>query len=220
MVSAVIFDMDGLLIDSEPIWRRAEVRIFGSLGVPLTEDLCAQTMGLRLDEVVKYWHERHPWECFDADAVCEEILDEMERQLSRHAQPMPGVNEVIDFFEERSLKLALATSSYLRLVDVVLRELGLANTFEAVRSAQFEKRGKPQPDVFLSTARELGVEPANCLVFEDSPFGVQAAKNAGMLCVAVPEEMNMQNSTVHQADLVLRSLREFDETHWRTLNGG
>ena len=219
MISAVIFDMDGLLIDSEPVWRKAEVRVFNLLGVPLTEDRCSQTMGLRLDEVVRHWHEQYPWGELDVEEVAEDILNEMEEQLRRHTAAMPGAHQLISFFQNREVRLALATSSYMRLVNVVLEQLALSDAFEVVRSAQFEKRGKPHPDVFLTTAHRLNVAPERCLVFEDSPNGVQAALSVGMKCVSVPQQLYKENSVVHQADLVLASLSEFTEAHWNKLNG-
>lgn len=220
MLDAVIFDMDGLLIDSEPIWRRAEIRVFAEHGVALTEELCAQTMGLRLDEVVRYWRRRFPWEGCADSAVVEQILVEMERELAASIEPLPGVRKTVQFFRSLGLRLGLATSSHLRLVKVVLPALGLQDAFEVVHSAEFEARGKPAPDVFLTTAEKLGVRPDQCLVFEDSPNGVRAALAAGMRCVAVPEPMFSSNEAIARADLLLGSLEEFSPQHWRALSAG
>ncbi|CAN5918488.1 hexitol phosphatase HxpB [soil metagenome] len=217
MLQAVIFDMDGLLIDSEPHWRAAEIEIFGALGLILTEEQCMQTMGLRLDEVVRHWHERHPWQQRSLKEVESEILQAVEDRVNLYGTAMEGVAEILELFRRQNFRIALASSSSLRLITFVLRKLGIREAFEVVHSAEFEEYGKPHPAIFLSTARQLGLPPTQCLVFEDSFNGLIAAKAARMKAVAVPEGDAFAQTRYDFADLKLRSLSEFNLDHLEQL---
>lgn len=209
--------MDGLLIDSEPHWRAAEIEIFGTLGLALTEEQCMQTMGLRLDEVVRHWHERHPWKQRSLKEVEEEILQAVEDRVNTHGTAMEGVAETLELFRRQNFRIALASSSSLRLISCVLGKLGIREAFEVVHSAEFEEYGKPHPAIFLSTARQLGLPPTQCLVFEDSFNGLIAAKAARMKAVAVPEGEAFAQTRYDIADLKLRSLLEFSLEHLEQL---
>lgn len=210
MLEAVIFDMDGLLVDSEPLWRRAEQGIFPRVGIELNDEMCMQTMGLRVDEVVRYWHERQPWEGYDFGQLAEEIVAAVVDLVQEEAGPMEGVEQVLRFFEARGFKIALASSSSNRLIDAVLDKFGIRERFDVVQSAESEPYGKPHPGVFITTADKLNVEPTNCLVFEDSFAGLIAGKAARMKVVAVPAESDFDQSRFDIADLKLRSLLQFD----------
>jgi mannitol-1-/sugar-/sorbitol-6-/2-deoxyglucose-6-phosphatase len=218
MIKAVIFDMDGLLIDSEPHWRNAEIVIFGRLGLTLTEDQCMQTMGMRIDEVVKYWYERHPWSNCTLLDVETEIVQAVEDLVLTEGTAMEGVAQTLDFFRQQRLRVALASSSKLRLIHSVLNKLNIRQHFEVIHSAEFEEYGKPHPAIFLSTARQLTVPPTQCLVFEDSFNGLISAKAARMKTVAVPEGEAFSQTRFDIADLKLRSLREFTAEHFKMLD--
>ena len=211
MLEAVIFAMDGLLVDSEPLWRRAEQRIFPRVGIELTDAMCMQTMGLRVDEVVRYWHERQPWEGYDFEQLAEEIVAAVVDLVQKEAGPMEGVEQVLRFFEERKFQIALASSSSTRLIDAVIDKFGIRERFGVVQSAESEPYGKPHPGVFITTAGKLGVEPTDCLVFEDSFAGLIAGKAARMKVVAVPAAEEYDQGRFDIADLKLGSLLQFDE---------
>src|SRR5688572_9324679 len=98
MITAAIFDMDGLLIDSEPIWREAEKTIFKQVGLDLSDEMCAQTMGLRIDEVVQHWYTIRPWSNKSLKQIETEVLDAVERLIIQRAQPMEGVYDILEFF--------------------------------------------------------------------------------------------------------------------------
>lgn len=217
MLQAVIFDMDGLLINSEPHWRAAEINIFGKLGLVLTEEQCMQTMGLRLDEVVRHWHERHPWDKMSLKEVEDAIVQAVEDLVNTHGTAMEGVTETLELFRRRNFRIALASSSSMRLINCVLRKLGIREAFEVVRSAEAEEYGKPHPGIFLATARQLGLPPTQCLVFEDSFNGLIAAKAARMKAVAVPEGDSYAQTRYDFADLKLPSLLEFSLEHLEQL---
>lgn len=210
MLAAAVFDMDGLLVDSEPLWRRAERSIFPRLGIELTDEMCMQTMGTRVNEVVLHWYRQKPWEGPACPEVAEEIVAAVIALVRSEGRPMDGVREVLDLCRQRGLRTALASSSDMCLIDAVLERFGIRDCFDVVHSAEHEPYGKPHPGVFLTTAERLGVEPPCCLVFEDSFAGLIAAKAARMPVVAVPSPHDFDQPRFGIADLKLRSLREFD----------
>jgi sugar-phosphatase len=209
-LTTAIFDMDGLLIDSEPSWRRAEVEVFATVGLELTEQDCEATTGLRIDEVAEHWFSRAPWEGPTPHEVAERIVDRMEEIVGAEGEPMPGAHDAVERCRDAGLRLALASSSAERLIEATLSRLGLRDAFELLCSAQHERYGKPHPAVFLTCADHLGVPPARCLVIEDSLNGVLAAKAARMTCVAVPEATQRGDERFCIADRVLDSLEGLD----------
>jgi len=211
MLQAVIFDMDGLLVDSEPLWRRAEQAIFPKVSIELTDEMCMQTMGLRVDEVVRYWFERRPWNGHSQEEIAAEVLDAVVELVEKEARPMEGVGYILDFFKERDFKIALASSSAYRLIDAVIDKFSIRSYFDVLQSAEDQPYGKPHPGVFITTAVRLGVNPTACLVFEDSFAGLIASRAARMKVVVVPEGEAFYQSRFEIADLKLRSLRQFDE---------
>jgi sugar-phosphatase len=207
MLQAAIFDLDGLLIDSEPLWRRAEVEVFASVGLVLTEAECEVTTGLRVDEVVAYRHRERPWDPPCLDEVAERIVDRVIELVEAGGVAKPGGAHAVALCAEAGLRLALASSSHEILIHAALRRLGLAEHFELIVSAQHERWGKPHPAVFLTTAERLGVPPAACVVLEDSLNGLIAAKAARMRCLVVPERPDPRFVL---ADAILPSLEALD----------
>ena len=215
MISAVVLDMDGLLIDTEPVWRIVGGDVFAALGVQVSQAELLDTTGIRIDEMVRALlppangPAPHPAEV--ADRITDLVVDHVRRQ----GVPMPGVPEAIALFRRSGFRLAIASSSPARLIDAVCARLGL--DIEVRCSALDEPRGKPAPDVYLAAARRLGLSPARCLAVEDSPAGVAAAKEAGMSCLAVPDPLLAGDPRYRRADLVLPALTELDEPLLRTL---
>jgi HAD superfamily hydrolase (TIGR01509 family) len=212
-IEAVVFDMDGVLLDSEPIWRAVEIEVFGRLGVHLEERDLLRTMGVRIADVVRLWHEREPWDGPSIEEVADEIVERVASAIEREATLNDGAEEAIDRLRTLGLRLALASSSPMRLIDAVLRMGRLADRFDVVLTGEDEPHGKPSPDVYLSAARALGVPPERCLSIEDSINGVRAAKAAGMVTIAVPPP-ETRNGDVGGADLILGSLTELDDRIW------
>lgn len=208
-MKAAIFDMDGLLIDSEPLWQEAEIAVFGSVGVMLTRKLCRETMGLRLDEVVSYWYGRFPWRGASLEAVEEKILAVVGQLVIERGKPMPGVNEVVDLLRAANYELAVASSSPMALIEASLKKFGLTDYFSVLHSAEAEDEGKPHPGVYVSTISRLGASPSDCIAFEDSVVGVRAAKAAGAQVIAVPDAANACDPGFARADVVLSSLADF-----------
>jgi sugar-phosphatase len=206
-IAATLFDMDGLLIDSEVLWHKAEVEIFGGLGVPLSESSNRSTKGVFVNEVVDDWYARYPWSEPSAVVVVEMLLDRVGALVESEGRLLPGAIRAVDLASARG-PIALASSTPLALIWRCLDHFGLTNRFASVHSAETEPYGKPHPGVFLSAASSLGVEPTRCLVFEDSTAGVIAARAASMSVVAVPTPEDRGEVEFLMADLVLDSLEE------------
>ncbi|HXW38821.1 MAG TPA: hexitol phosphatase HxpB [Acidimicrobiales bacterium] len=215
--AASIFDMDGLLVDSEPLWQVAEVEILGALGVPLDVGQCRQTKGMFVNEVTAYWHERFPWPSPSTEDVAVQVVDRVCELVVERGVLQPGVHEVLELCRRHDLELAVASSSEYRLVRLVLDHFGLAEQFSILHSAEEEPYGKPHPGVYLGAAAKLGVDPTRCLAWEDAAAGVLAAKAARMVCVAVPESSEQDRPAFAIADAVLGSLADADENLYRRL---
>lgn len=207
---AAIYDLDGLLIDSEPCWVQAETEVLGGLGLPLTPERCRETTGLRMDEAVAYWAARYPWTSVPLEEVVQRILLRVLSLLDERAPLKPGVRESLAVVREAGLRVALASSSPLALIEGALDRFGLREEFEQVVSAEGERFGKPHPGVYLTTAARLGLAPAACVALEDSVNGVLSATGAGMRCIAVPERWPVEDPRFGRADAVVRSLLEVD----------
>jgi len=207
---AVIYDLDGLLIDSEPCWMQAEMEVLGALGVPLTRERCFETTGLRLDEAVGYWAARHPWSEVSPEEVVDRILGRVLALLAERAPLKPGVRESLAVVHRAGLRVALASSSPLTLIQGVLQRFELRGEFEQVVSAEGERFGKPHPGVYLTTAAKLEVAPGSCVALEDSVNGVLSATGAGMRCIAVPERWPVSDARFGNAQAVIRSLLDLD----------
>ncbi|NKI33994.1 HAD-IA family hydrolase [Wenzhouxiangella sp. XN79A] len=141
--------------------------------------------------------------------MVEKVLAEVTRRILEHGAPLPGVHATIDTLRGRGLKTAIASSSPYPLIDAVIEKLDLADRIDATHSGLDEARSKPDPAVFLSAARKLGVAPARCLVFEDAPAGVAAGKAAGMTVIAIPSVFEPDDPGFAPADRRLGSLEDF-----------
>ena len=209
--NTVIFDMDGLLIDSEPCWQEAGMETLLQFNVTLSPVQYHHTTGLRTREWLDYW--------FGYFGIGKERIPAAEAALHQHvigrirtqAAPMPGVNEIITFFQARDFRIGLATSSPLSLVKVVVDKLGIDGVFQAVASAEHLPYGKPHPQVYMDCAQALEVNPLQCIAFEDSFNGVIAARAARMTCVAIPVHDQAHLPKWGAADLKLGSLLDFTE---------
>jgi HAD superfamily hydrolase (TIGR01509 family) len=217
MIKAVIFDMDGLLIDSEPLWQEAEFDEFTKVGVPMTREMCTQTIGLRINEVVDYWFTRYPWENIEHDALEKRIMKRVIELVKEKGNPKAGVHQIIQFMKTQKIRMALASSSFYDIIHAVLTKLQIADSFEVIHSAEDEKHGKPHPAIYLSTAAELGVLPQECIAIEDSLNGVLSAKAARMKCIAVPDSSMHYNEKLIIADMQLQSLADMNDEKWREI---
>jgi mannitol-1-/sugar-/sorbitol-6-/2-deoxyglucose-6-phosphatase len=216
---AAIYDMDGLLLDSEPYWVEAEAEVLGGVGVPITPELARETTGMRLDEVVAHWFRRFPWKGQSQGDVVARLTRAAHALILAKAAAKPGVRESLAFFERHGIRRALASSSPLILIDGVVEKLGLSGQFELTVSAEGEAYGKPHPAVYLTCAQRLGLPPTACVALEDSVNGLVSAKAARMRVIAVPEAAQHADPRFALADVVVKSLLDIDERLWKQLAG-
>ncbi len=196
----IIYDMDGVLTDSEPLWKIAMEDVFKSVGCPLTKEDFQRTVGLRIDEVIAYWYHVAPWQNASPKEVEDGIVHRMIELLTARATPLPGVVESLEFFASKGLKIGLATSSYQVLIDCILDTLKIRHFFQTVHSAEYELFGKPHPAVYLTAAKNLDLDPRRCLVIEDSLNGIISGKAARMTVFCVPEKTHHPEPKLILAD--------------------
>lgn len=211
MIKAVVFDMDGLLIDSEPFWREAEKKALEKIGIPVKKEITSETMGVRIDALVEYWFKRYPWEGPSKKDVEIDIIRRVISMIRKEGELMPGAREVLEKFKNMNLPMAIASSSPMEIISSVLERTLISQYISVVHSAEDELFGKPHPAVYIGASKKLGVEASRCVAFEDSPNGVISAKSAGMKCIAVPSLGVERDKAMGKADLVINSLLDFDE---------
>lgn len=204
-IQAVVFDLDGLLVDSEPVQIEAWDAFLAQYGHALDPALLGDMFGLRVWDSARLVRDRLalPLSVDEVVAQRDAIFFDL---LPGRLQPMPGTVELVTALTQRGLPLGLATSGHRRYVDIVLPALGLTGAFETEATGDEVARGKPAPDIYQLAATRLNIAPEHCLALEDAPLGVAAAKAAGMTCLAVPNEMTAALDGFQIADAVLPSL--------------
>jgi HAD superfamily hydrolase (TIGR01509 family) len=216
-LNTVIFDMDGLLIDSEPCWQEAGMETLLEFQVTLTPVQYHHTTGLRTREWLDYWFTQFGIGKERIPAAEAALHQNVIGKIKNNAAPLPGVKQIISFFQKKGFRIGLATSSPLSLVEVVVDKMDIKNCFEAFASAEHLPYGKPHPQVYMDCAETLSVNPLECLAFEDSFNGLIAAKAARMKCVVVPVHDQAHLPKWGAADAKLGSLLEFTEQHLNEL---
>jgi HAD superfamily hydrolase (TIGR01509 family) len=211
MIKAVIFDMDGVLIDSENHWQRTERAIFAELGIELTDELLYQTRGLRTEEMVEHWSIQFEMKAVDSKELMNRYDTLMVETMRNDVSMMDGALEAILFFKGKNLPLALASCSTQGHIDATMEKHGLWEYFDQLVSAAENMPGKPHPEVYLKTAEMLGTDPAMCLAIEDSFYGLISAKSAKMKVISMPDPVEYNQPRFGAADLKIRSLREINE---------
>ncbi|WP_417881201.1 hexitol phosphatase HxpB [Vibrio sp.] len=208
MIKAAVFDMDGLMIDSEPFWRQAQLEVFPTLGVKISLQDTIDTTGIRIDQIVEQYFRQQPWETHSCDDVCTMILNRVIALVEEHKPLMPGLFHALETCQQLDLKIALASSSPMVLIQATLHALELDDVFEVVLSAERLPYGKPHPEVYLNSANELGVSPLECVALEDSFTGLLAAKAAQMKTIVIPDDHHANQPEFVIADYKLSSLEE------------
>ncbi|HET7028095.1 MAG TPA: HAD family phosphatase [Candidatus Limnocylindrales bacterium] len=204
---AVVFDMDGLLFDSEAAWEAAERDLLARHGAVLTEADRLASLGRAVDEVIGWYLVRIGWGPERAAELRDELIGLVGERYAE-IQPMPGARELIERLRGR-VRLGLASNTDRPLVDHALAAAGLTDAFDAVVSAQDVAAPKPAPDLYRLVCERLGVPPSEAVALEDSGTGVASAKAAGMACIAVPQ---LDGLDVSAADRIVDSLERLLET--------
>lgn len=213
-ILAAIFDMDGLLIDSEPLWDQAELEVMASLGVDISRrDELPDTLGLRIDMVVDLWFAQQPWNGPDNAEVTQRIISRTLTLVEEKQPLLPGVLAAVQLCKAQGLKVGLASASPLHMLERVLAMFDLRDYFDALASAEQLPYSKPHPQVYLDAAAKLGVDPLTCVTLEDSVNGMIAAKAARMRSIVVPAHENREDTRWALANVKLDSLESLRPEH-------
>ncbi len=206
-MQAVIFDMDGVIIDSEPVHQRLEIEMLEELGGSISTEEYLKFVGTTDDYM---WS--HFKEMYDLEPSVEDLIATKKQRFMEEIQQVPLVDHFLDVlkaFDEAGYRLALASSNNRKTVDHIVDQFSLGDYFDVTMSGEDITHGKPHPEIFLHTAEVMGIEPTECLVFEDAANGVAAAKEAGMQCVAL-DNPNSGVQDLSQADVVLDDFVNFN----------
>ncbi|HYE81606.1 MAG TPA: HAD family phosphatase [Clostridia bacterium] len=191
-IKAVIFDVDGTLIDSMWIWRQVDIEFLGKRGISLPERLQSEIEGMSYSETAIYFKAR-----FDLPESLEEIKEEWsimaEDYYKRRIKLKSGAKEFLKLLYDKGYTIGIATSNSRELVEHMLANHGIKQYFSNIRTSCEVDKGKPHPDVYLKVAEDMGIEPCHCIVFEDTIAGVMAAKSAGMKVFAVADEVSKES---------------------------
>ena len=206
---AILFDLDGSLVDSMWVWKSIDIEYLGRFGLTIPEDLQKCIEGMSFSETAVYFKERFSLPC---------TLDEIKADWNQMAWDnyrtkvmlKPGAEELLKYSKEHGIKLGIATSNSREIVEMTMRERGVIDYFSCIMTGCDAKKGKPAPDVYLMAAEQLDVEPSKCLVFEDIPNGITAGKNAGMTTCAVYDDFSkhMDDEKKKLADYYINGYEE------------
>lgn len=208
-VKAVLFDLDGTLIDSMWMWHDIDVEYLERFGIAMPDDLQEAIAGISITQTAWYFKNRFGIE----DSIDQMIADWDELAVKKYRDEVPlkkGAGDFLKMLNQRGIPCAIGTSSSRRLTDVVLNARGIRSFFSEVITGEDVHNGKPAPDIYLECARKLGVAPEYCLVFEDIPKGIEAARAAGMRVCAVEDGYSAEDAAVkmQMADVYIK---DYDE---------
>lgn len=212
-LNTVIFDMDGLLIDSEPLWKEASDEVLAFYGLKVSQSEYLATTGLRTSEFVSWWLRDYKFDDKELAHAASQIIESVTQKIKQKGKALPGIEYIFNFFHTRGYKMGIASSSPLSLIEMVADMFHLRQYVTALSSAEDLDYGKPHPQVYLKCANELDSLPLQCICFEDSINGMIAAKAARMKCVVVPVASMAKDERWSIADLKISSLRNFSELH-------
>ena len=206
MLKGAIFDMDGLMFDTEQIWQKNWKLIADEMGVTLAEDfkynICGTSGALMNSVIEKYYGVE------DGSAIAADCKKRVHDDLMEFTPEKPGVHEILEFFRDAGVRIAVASSSSVEQIRRNLQKTNTEEFIEVIVSGSELKRGKPEPDIFLAAAERLGIDPQECYVFEDAFNGVKAGHAAGCCTIMIPDQMHPTEEIRALADAVCGSLVE------------
>lgn len=209
-LATVIFDMDGLLIDSEPFWTQAEQTVFSALGVNVTANNAMQTASMTTEKVTQFWFQQSPWTGKSLKAVEQAVIDEVNGLINKHGCAKEGVLPLLELLTQHDITIGLASNAPTSTIQTVLDRLNISHYFKATTSSDEVKAGKPNPAVYLKTLNKLKTQAQQTIAIEDSVAGMTAAKKAGIQCIVVPEAQNYHNPEFTSAALKVDRLSLLD----------
>lgn len=202
---AVIFDMDGTLVDSEVVWEAAEGEMFAERGLAYTDEVRQQVIGLRLDEFFEKLIGIYGLQESRTDLEAE-LVQRMTKKIPTLVKPKPGAQALIEWTAQQGIPYCIASSSPMSIIEAVVRSQNWGDLIPHLYTADSVEKGKPAPDVYLYAAEQLGVDPESCLAIEDSPAGAKAAVAAGMTCYVVPDAHSRPEAFKHITPHVFHDL--------------
>jgi sugar-phosphatase len=208
MIKAVIFDMDGVIVDSEQIWDDAEKHVFSSYGIDITESDQLNTRNMNMQQVSQYWSQkaRTPFSLEESE---QSVIQRVCQQIQKTPVAMQGALNLLKQIHTMNFPIGLATNAPKPVCHTVLQCLQIETYFSSVQTADDVKNTKPHPEIYLKSADNLKVEPKHCLVFEDSPNGVKAAHAAGMKVIYVNPHRIAETSILSNIHSAICSLEQF-----------
>ncbi len=207
MIQAFIFDMDGVIIDSEPLHFEVDIQVMKDFGAAITQEQLEKYVGMTNPEMWKLIREEYQLQRTVSEIIDYQISNKIKILTAREMEPIDGIRELLADLKASGIPVGIASSSPPVFIQAVLDKFGLLDAFDCIVSGEEVDRGKPAPDVYLKAAELLGVEPASCMVLEDARHGIAAAKSAGMQCIGFVNP-NSGNQDLSAADYVVRSIAE------------
>lgn len=207
MIKGFIFDMDGVIIDSEPLHFELNRRIMRDFGLELPDEVFIPYVGITNEQMWSELIERYRLNTTIVELQEKEAL--LKREVFQDLEPIKGIPELLANLKKDGIAIGLASSSSREFIEMVLEKLQIRGYFQAVVSGRELTRSKPDPEIFLRTAELLNVKPVDCLVLEDSRHGVEAAKRAGMKCIAF-QNPNSGPQDLSRADKIVHTLENLD----------
>jgi len=207
MIQAFIFDMDGVIIDSEPLHFEVDIQVMKDFGASITQEQLEKYVGMTNPEMWKLIREEYQLQRTVSEIIDYQLSNKIKMLTAREMEPIDGIRELLADLKASGIPVGIASSSPPVFIKAVLDKFGLLDAFNCIVSGEEVERGKPAPDVYLKAAELLGVEPASCMVLEDARHGIAAAKAAGMQCIGFVNP-NSGNQDLSAADYVVRSIAE------------
>lgn len=210
-ISAVIFDMDGVLIDSEPLWREAGVRYFNQIGLAVTPQDMEQMTGVPSDEVVRRFYRQYGTTKLTIEQATEQYHQTATALILQEKPLFDSVKPLLERLHQRNIKMAVASASPRVLLENITQKCGIQHYFSAIASATEQPYSKPHPAVYLAAAEQLQVDPHRTIGIEDSVVGMTAVKAAAMRCIVVPSLSERNDPRWVLADYKFNSLDQIDD---------
>ena len=207
--SAVIFDMDGVLIDSEPLHQKVGLKMLRDLNIPINREMFLRFTGTTVLSMWKILLKENNLKQNPVELAAEynrQIIEKL--KVSSDVKLMDGVRDVLKNLKSKKIPVALASSSNKELIDEMLHKFSIEEYFDVIVSGSDVKHSKPHPEIFLMAAKRLGISPSKCIVVEDSTNGTIAAKHAGMFCIGYKPKQNLHE--LPDASLIIKSFKEFE----------